>query len=528
MAATITKASQVPLEQTRRLLQRIWSPEIKDNPYNFVMYVFPWGQKGTPLANHSGPNEWQTEELQAMAAHIRKNKELMSIGLPPTVYKSATASGRGVGKSALVAWVTLWFMSCVPGGSAVLSANTDAQLTSKTFGEIGKWGTLSLNHYFFEKTQKKLKAHEWFAQELREQLKIDSDKYYAEGILWNEDEPDSFAGEHSGIGVLLIFDEASGISQPIWDVSEGFFTELTAYRFWFVFSNPRKNTGPFFECFHAHRNYWRTRQVDARTVKGKDKAVYQEIIDKHGDDSDTVRVEVKGQFPAQGDHQFISRDLVNDAKHRNIDRYDNNAALVVGCDPARYGNDSTVIRWRRGRDARNNVPAPTVLAKADNMKVANLLAELIDTHEPDGVFIDAGAGAGIIDRLKERGYKVHEVGFGTASGDPQYEDHRTELWGLMREWLRGGMIDQNQQLTDDLTGPEYEFRGKEDKLKLESKEKMKDRGLSSPDHADALALTFHARISRHDAATSQQSRSRRNRVAKNVNYSVFGGNNGQQ
>jgi len=143
--------------------------------------------------------------------------------------------------------------------------------------------------------------------------------------------------------------------------------------------------------------------------------------------------------------------------------------------------------------------------------------------EPDGVFIDAGAGAGIIDRLRERGYKVHEVDFGSASGDPQWADHRTEIWAKMRDWLPGAMIDGTPELVTDLTGPEYEFSSRNDSIKLESKEKMKKRGLASPNHADALAVTFHLTIARSDHKLSRQSTARRNNVARGRDYKIFGG-----
>lgn len=521
MAAKITRDPGVSNADTQRILQTILHPDIRDNPYNYIMYAMPWGQANTPLANRTGPNKWQAEELLKMGAHIAENKARIARGEKPTVYKFACASGRGIGKSAFVAMVVCWFMSCVPGGSTIISANTDAQLTSKTFGEIGKWTLMSINGYFFDRTQKKITPTDWFAQQLRQALKIDSGKYYAEGILWNPDAPDSFAGEHSSIGMLLIFDEASGIPAPIWQVSEGFFTDLTLYRFWFAFSNPRKNTGSFFECFNRDRNYWNTRQIDSRNVDGLDTAVYDEIIKKHGEDSDVARVEVKGQFPSQGDTQFISRDVVARAQARQLDRYDDHAALVMGVDPARFGDDVTVIRFRRGRDARSY---PVFELKgADNMVVANKVADLIEQMSPDGVFIDSGAGAGIIDRLKERGYKVFECGFGTESKDPAYSDHRTEMWAKMRDWLQGGMIDTNQFLSNDLTGPEYEFKGAEDKVKLESKEKMKKRGIASPNHADALCLTFHLTIPRYDSKLSRKNPATRARAtATGLDYKIFG------
>lgn len=504
----------------------MWHPAVKDDVLKWVMYSFPWGVANTPLAKYKGPRQWQREEMNNITLHIQENKRRVQQGLTPLVYKFAMTSGRGPGKSAFVAMVTLWYMSCVLGGTAILSANNDTQLSGKTFGEIGKWKTLCLSGYWFEMNQKKLIPQPWFANELKKHRQLDDKYYYAEGVLWNEDNPDAFAGAHNDNGMLLIFDEASGIPQPIWEVSEGFFTEPSIYRFWLTFSNPRRNTGAFFECFHAHRNYWRTRKIDSRTVEGLDHAPLNEIISKYGEDSDTARIEVKGEFPSQGDKQFIARGVVADAAMRNleIDRgvellQARSAPLVIGCDPARYGDDSTVIRFRQGRDARS-IPA-LELKGADNMLVANTLAKWIDKLDPDAVFIDGGAGSGIIDRLREMGYKVHEVLFGGKPEEPQYADHRTELWARMREWLGGSMIDDHKELRDDLCGPEYEFVGVEDKIKLESKEKMKKRGLASPNHGDALAVTFHAKIARKDLRTGRAQGVRRKTHATN-NYKPFG------
>jgi hypothetical protein len=320
---------------------------------------------------------------------------------------------------------------------------------------------------------------------------------------------------------MLIFDEASGIPQSIYTVSKYFFTEPSAYRFWLLFSNPRSNAGPFFECFHKFREYWFTRQLDSRTVEGTDKELFRQTVEQYGEDSDEARIEVKGQFPKQGDKQFISRAEVQDAMKRELDRYDDHAALVMGVDPARFGDDSTVIIFRRGRDARS-IPA-VKLKGADNMQVANKVAELIELHNPDAVFIDAGAGAGIIDRLRERGFqRIHEVWFGSNSEAPEYADHRTELWGRMRQWIPGSMLPEDSNLADDLCGPEYEFQGREDKIKLESKEKMKKRGLSSPDNADALAVTFHAKVLRRARPGERpDGSSRRSRKYRGSDYRIF-------
>lgn len=497
-------------------MAEIFSPELSDNPYNFVKFIFPWGKRGTPLEHFKGPRTWQRLELEAIGEHIKRNRNLMSQGKPPEVYRSATASGRGPGKSALVAWLNIWMISTRLGSTSINTANNETQLKTRTWAELGKWHTLAINSHWFEKTAMALKPEPWFEEILKKQLGIDTGYYYSQAQLWSEENPDAFAGVHNHNGILLIFDEASGIPPPIWKVSEGFFTEPVLDRYHFVFSNPRRNTGEFFECFHRFRDFWRRRNLDSRTVEGTDKNVLNEIIEKYGEDSDEARVEVKGEFPRQGDRQFINRELISQAVDREIVR-DDYAPLIMGVDPARYGDDSTVIRFRQGRDARS-IP-PTVMKGADNMRVANECAHLIETYQPDAVCIDAGNGTGIIDRLKEMGFRVHEVWFGGGSPEPEYGNFRGYLWARMREWLGGGCLPREPLLLDDLAGPEYKFQKGSDKLVLESKEEMKRRGLASPDHGDALACTFAVNVARKDLAASKKGRGAR--IARDTDYNIF-------
>jgi hypothetical protein len=485
------------------LMKTIFSDAFKDRPLLYVMYAFPWGKKGTPLEKFKGPRKWQIEELENIAAHITENKARVARGEDPLVYKFAMASGRGPGKSAFVSWISLWFMSCIMGGTGIISANTDTQLTDKTYGEINNWLAMAINGYWFESTQKSIKPAAWYKEILEKEMQIGCAYYYVNGVLWNEDNPESFAGAHSQIGMLLQFDESSGIPQPIWTVSSGFFTEKTVYRFWFAFSNPRAGAGAFYDLFNSDSG-WRTRQLNSLDVEEIDKTELEGIVKKYGEDSDEAKVEVFGQFPNQGTRQFIARSAVDAATQRLLENYDRDEPLLMGVDPARFGDDCTVIRFRQGRDAR--ILPPVELKGLDNMQVVAKITQLIYSHNPDGIFIDSGAGAGIIDRLKELGYKVYEVGFGSASGEPQYFDHRTELWAKLREWLNGGMIDPHKKLKTDLCSPEKELVGRESKEKLESKEKMKKRGLKSPDHADALALTFHAKVARKGLQTSRKRR----------------------
>lgn len=489
----------------QELITAILDPQIADDPLAFVLFAFPWGKSGTPLARFKGPRTWQKETLVALRDYIRamQTHDLSGADAALEVYKEAIASGRGIGKSALVSWIILWFMSTRIGGTAVVSANTEAQLRTVTWGEISKWHTLLINKHWFDLSATAVKPAKWFEQLVQEQLKRGTKYYYAEAKLWSEENPDAYAGAHNPLGMLLVFDEASGIPAPIWSVAEGYFTEPIVDRFWLAFSNPRKTQGAFFECFHRNRDFWRTRHIDSRTVEGTDKGVYEKIIKQYGEDSDEARVEVKGQFPRQGERNFISRDEVRGAMERDLIE-DEFAALIMGVDIARFGTDHSVARFRRGRDARS-IPAKKWKG-FDNMALAYEIAALIDEHKPDAVCIDAGIGTGVIDRLREMGYKIEEVWFGSKSDEPEYANCRAMMWGRCKEWLPGGCLDDDQTLEDDLCGPNKKFGRNGDSILLESKEEMLKRGLHSPDDGDALALTFKVRVSRKDSLTSRHSR----------------------
>jgi hypothetical protein len=124
----------------------------------------------------------------------------------------------------------------------------------------------------------------------------------------------------------------------------------------------------------------------------------------------------------------------------------------------------------------------------------------------------------VVDQLRARGYRVFDVQAGAkADDDAKYQNKRVELWARLREWLQIGSIVDDPQLADDLLAPEYDFDGA-GRVRLETKEKMKGRGLASPDVADALALTFAANLARKDGSSSR----RRVRTAGGLDYAVLG------
>jgi len=476
------QSTKYSAEDEQELMARLWSPQIKDNPLAFVMLLFPWGVKGTPLEHFSGPRKWQREVLQDIAAHIKQNGGKIDFD----TLREAVASGRGVGKSAVVSWLVIWMLSTRIGSTTIVSANSESQLRKVTWAEITKWLAMGLNSHWFEVSATSLQPAKWLTELVERDLRKGTRYWGVEGRLWSAENPDAFAGVHNMDGVLVIFDEASGIDDAIWAVTAGFFTENTPNRFWFAFSNPRRNTGYFYETFHSKRDFWNTKVVDARTVEGTDKAVYQQIIDEYGPDSAQAHVEVYGQFPSAGDDQFIGANTVDEAMKR-VKYQDMSAPIVIGVDPARFGADATVIAVRQGRDIVKIIRH----RGDDTMTVVGYVIDAIEEYKPTLVVIDEGGlGAGIVDRLKEQRYKIKGVNFGNKSKNPiMYGNMRAQMWGDMREWLKTASIPNDRFLKTDLISPmmKPDSRGT---IFLESKKDMKSRGLASPDAADAIAVTF--------------------------------------
>jgi hypothetical protein len=485
-------------EDEQELMARLWAPAIKDNPLAFVMFAFPWGQPGTPLEHFKGPRKWQREVLTHIADHIKDNQGKLDFN----TLRHAVSSGRGIGKSALVSWITIWMLSTRIGSTTIISANSESQLRSVTWAEITKWLAMALNSHWFEVSATRLMPAKWLTELVERDLKKGTRYWGVEGRLWSAENPDAYAGVHNFDGVLVVFDEASGIDDSIWAVTSGFFTENTPNRFWMAFSNPRRNTGYFYEAFNSKREFWTTKVVDARTVEGTDKQVYQQIIDEYGADSSQAHVEVYGQFPSEGDDQFISASLVDEAMKRP--KYqDQSAPIVIGVDPARFGADATVIAVRQGRD----IIAIQRHRGDDTMTVVGHVIEAIEEYKPALVVIDEGGlGAGIVDRLKEQRYKIKGVNFGNKSANPvMYGNKRAEMWGKMKDWLKTASIPLDRFLKTDLISPMMKPDSK-GTIFLESKKDMKARGLASPDAADAICVTFAFPVAHREARESTQRR----------------------
>jgi hypothetical protein len=454
------------------------------DPLGFVLDAYPWGEPGTPLANHPGPDVWQREILEYIRDNLGKGRPL----------RIAVAGGVGPGKSALMAWIVNWGMVTCVDTRCRVTANTGPQITTATWPEITKWHRMSLFADWFEAGDRRLRSND----------PARKDSWRCDAITWDEHRPEAFAGFHNaGRRIIYGFDESAGIADPIFKESEGILsgsedTEII----WLCLGNPTRTDTTFRTFFAGGKNahLWKAWHIDTRAARMSDKAQIAEWIESYGFDSDFVRVRVLSQFPRAGATQFISSELVAGAADPKRDEdVTLNDPLVLGVDVARFGDDKTVFRFRRGRDARSIKPVK--FRGLDTMQVAARVAEAYERWKPDAIFIDNGGfGAGVVDRCNYLKLPVTGIDFGgrpdrEIQGREQgiwYFNKRAEMWGTLRDWLSGGMIDPDPELASDLPAVEYGYamRDSRDCIVLEKKEHMKARGLSSPDDGDALALTF--------------------------------------
>lgn len=467
-----------------------------NDPLGYVLFNFPWGEPGTPLERETGPDQWQREVLIAWGKQItERNFDGFTPVLPIEI---SVTSGHGIGKSALAAWCIKFIFDTRPNSRGTVTANTMPQLYTKTWAELGKWHNMSLTRHWARYHRAKTNMALISSDPLRE------DTWYVTGQTCKEENSESFAGQHAADSTSwYLFDEASAVPDKIWEVSDGGLTDGEPMRI--SFGNPTKNTGRFISLHKTRRSKRDaiTFQIDSRKVKRTNKALIEQWIEDWGENSDFVRVRVRGLPPSQASLQFISTFKIEAAAAREAVS-DLDDPLIMGVDIARFGDDKSVIRWRRGRDAKS-IP-PIRFEKLDTMSMASQIvmhaagSEHTKHQVADAVIIDeTGVGGGVVDRVRQLNCDcigvnfadnpIGVLGLGNAKGE-KYANRRAEMYGGLREWLSGpAAIDDDEGLMDELEGIEYGYNASNE-IQLERKELIKKRLGFSPDDGDALALTF--------------------------------------
>jgi len=303
--------------------------------------------------------------------------------------------------------------------------------------------------------------------------------------LFGGDNPDAMRGLRLD-GIVM--DEVAQLKNELWtDIVQPALSDRLG---WSIFIGTPSGINLFSELYYKaiDEDEWAAARF---TVYDTDSLHPNEVTRLKRDMSETSFArEYLCDFAAQGDDQLIALADTEDAAKRTYQAdHVKMSPVVLGIDPARFGDDRSVVFRRQGKQGFK----PIVYRGIDNMDLAARVANLIEEHNPDAVFCDAGAGSGVIDRLRQLSYDVIEIPFGGKATKPeQYINRRTEMWWLMKQWIEeGGAIPNDTALKQELATPIYWYDNVGRRV-LESKDQIKKRlqGAGSPDLADALALTF--------------------------------------
>lgn len=401
---------------------------------------------------------------------------------------TAVKSGQGVGKTGTEAVVVLWFLCCFPYPRVVCTAPTRQQLHDVLWSEIAKWQSNSVllsEILRWTKTYIYMTGYEkrWFA------------------VARSATKPENMQGFHE-TNMLFVVDEASGVADPIMEAILG--TLSGENNKLLLCGNPTKTSGTFYEAFHASRAIYSCHTVNSEKSPRTNKTNISLLERKYGRNSNVFRVRVLGEFPVQEDDVFISLSLIEQATMRDVD--EQVERISIGVDVARYGDDETVIATKVG----NRISIPIIRQGQSLMRtvgdIVNTYFQLVNEH-PDYTgsitvnIDDTGLGGGVTDRLEEvkaerQMYRLVIVPVNFASAPPKmggdmvhYKDMTTYLWAVVRDLLEEQSIalENDNELVAQLSVRKYSVVSN-GMLQLERKKEMKERGIKSPDRADAVAL----------------------------------------
>ena len=249
-------------------------------------------------------------------------------------------------------------------------------------------------------------------------------------------------------------------------------------------STPNGAGNPFYRKRHGGKIH--VFVFDWKDDPRKDKEWYRKQVETL--DPVIVAQEIDRDYESSVSDAFIPGEIVTAAQMRGPADVQAIGGLRVGIDVARFGDDKTVLTFRRGRVLLKQVS----LKKLDTVQVAGRAKIEIDAYKdtPEQIAVDViGIGSGVADMLRAwYGDIVVDVNSAERMGNGQDYNLRAFMWREMREWLKTASLPADQDIKSELTSLRYLFKGGE--TLIESKEVAKARGVKSPDHADSLALTF--------------------------------------
>jgi phage terminase large subunit len=422
------------------------------------------------------PDAWQAEALEAFPHS------------PLLAFKAC----KGPGKTAVLAWIGWNFLLTRPHAMVGATSISGANLKANLWTELARWRAKSgLLQHAFEQTKSEI-----FAKEHPKTWKMEARTWPADADATQIG--NALAGVHAKF-VMWLLDESGDYPDAIMPTCEGIFAGEPVEAHIVQAGNPTRLGGPLYRACTAARNLWRIVEISAdpddpkRTPRVSVEHA-REQIQQYGRDNPWVLVNIFGQFPPSSLNALIGPDEVSEAMRRYKREYEiGDAPRIIGCDVARFGDDSSVLCPRQGIQV-------FPLSKFRNItstQGAGLVARLWTEWNAHACFIDdtGGFGSGWIDQLRQLGRTPMGVHFaGEAHNKARYVNKRAEMYFEAVEWIkRGGALPESPELLAALTATTYTFHG--DRFLIEPKDQVKRKLGYSPDEADAFVLTFAENVS---------------------------------
>jgi len=374
-----------------------------------------------------------------------------------------------------MAWTILWFMCCYLPCKVPATAPTAHQLEDVLWAELALW---------FRKLPDEIRGEfEWSAE--RFYMKAAPNESFAVARTSRPERPEALQGFHAE-NLLFVIDEASGIPDQVFQVAEGALS--TEGSFVVMAANPTRMEGYFYDSHHKMRERWAALHWNGEESPLVSPGYIEDMASKYGKQSAIYRIRVRGDFAGNPDG-VIPLDIIESAVGRDVKPF---GPIRWGLDVARFGEDRTALCKRNGNSKPDQVK---FWSGKDTMQVAGLVKLEYDNAnpKPEAICVDViGIGAGVVDRMKELNLPVIGVNVAESpSVQDRYERLRDELWFKAREWFQARDVSmcEDDALIAELTLPTYQIRSN-GKIKVEGKDEMKRRGVTSPDLADAFCLTF--------------------------------------
>lgn len=465
-----------------------------------------WEQRKNDITAHwfgdydDATQEWTWFHFEK-GKHITWQQWLILLSVEKAVHKHASrtisiASGRGIGKSATVSWIMLWFLFSYPDCRIPATAPNAQQLYDVLWSEVALW---------IQRMPSRIKdLYEWESSHVR--IKESPKTWWARAKTASKENPEALSGIHAD-WVMALADEASAVDDAIFEAAQGIFSSPNP--FMLLISNPTRRSGYFYRTHHTLKGQWQCFQFNAAESPVVDKEIVARYLEE-GPDSDLYRINILGLFPQQ--ESIDGKDYMPLLQDHSI-RMERPEQLkfrdpVLGVDPAGEGDNLTAYCLR------DNFFAQVLSTEEESSPkgIARATLQYAEKYRvaPKNIVVDSfGPGA---DVGKEIAMAAH-MNVTTVNVAEKCEDDgdndlfankRAEMYWKLKLWIeKGGILVFDQKLKDELLSIRFRRTQAGGKIQIMPKREMRENGIKSPDRADALAMTMLRRPGTGELAQQQ-------------------------